>query len=148
MLANYSSAALVIAVVYSCEDAPESCYRSAMRNGVIGLVLLATAGAAAAQAPVRDFEREQAISSAQQRAGAAYQEMQQAQYDAVRAEQDFLNAQDADRAAQKQAAETKQQLNSAKQALDAARARDAKARKAYDDALDAVDRARKAPAAR
>ena len=130
-------------------DALEPCYRSAMRKAVIGLVLLVTAGAAAAQAPARGgIEREQTLSSAQQRAGAAYQEMQQARHHATRAEQDFLNAQEADRVAQKQAAETRQQLDSAKQALDAARARDAKARKAYDDALDAVDRARKAPASR
>jgi hypothetical protein len=130
-------------------DAMEPCYRSAMRKELVGLVLLVTAGAAAAQAPARDaIEREQALSSAQQRAGAAYQEMQQARQNAIRAEGDFLNAQEADRAAQKQAAETKQQLDAARQALDAAKARDAKARKAYDDALDAVDRARKAPAAR
>jgi len=114
-----------------------------------GLILMLAATGAAAQAPVRDaIEREQALSSAQQRAGAAYQEMQQTRHNATRAEQDFLNAQEADRVAQKQAADTKQQLDSAKQALDAARARDAKARNAYDDALDAVDRARKAPAAR
>lgn len=111
--------------------------------------MLAACGTAA-QAPVRDnVEREQAISSAQRRAGAAHQEMQEARHYATRAEQDFLNAQEADRVAQKQAAETKQQLDAAKQALDAAKARDAKARKAYDDALDAVDRARKmAPGAK
>jgi hypothetical protein len=127
----------------------EPCYRSAMRKEVVGLVLLVTAGAAAAQAPARDtVEREQALSSAQRRAGAAYQEMQEARQNATRAEADFLNAQEADRVAQKQAAETKQQLDAAKQAFDAAKARDAKARKAYDEALDAVDRARKAPGTR
>jgi hypothetical protein len=120
-----------------------------MRKQVVGLVLLVTAGAAAAQAPARDaIEREQALSSAQQRAGAAYQEMQEARQNATRAEADFLNAQEADRVAQKQAAETKLQLDGAKRALDAARARDAKSRKAYDEALDAVERARKTPAAR
>ena len=87
-----------------------------MKIEAIGLVLLVTAGAAAAQAPSRDaLEREQALSSAQQRAGAAYQETQQARHNATRAEQDFLNAQEADRVAQKQAAETRQQLDSAKQ---------------------------------
>jgi chromosome segregation ATPase len=120
-----------------------------MRNEVIGLVLLAAAGAAWAQAPAREtIQREQALSGAQLRAGAAYQEMQEARQNAIRAEADLLNAQDANRVAQKQAAETKQQLDAARQALDAAKARDAKARKAYDDALDAVDRARKMPAAK
>jgi len=123
-------------------------YSGEMRATCAGLLLLAIS-AAPAQAQVRDaIEREQALSSAQLRAGAAYQDMQRAQQEAKRAEQDFLNAQEAERAAQKHAAETKRQLDSAKQALGAARAREVKARKTYDEALDAVDRAWKAPPAR
>jgi hypothetical protein len=40
----------------------------------------------------------------------------------------------------------KRQLDGAKKAVDAARQKEARARKAYDEALDEVDRARKAPA--
>lgn len=112
-------------------------------------MLLFAAAGVAAQAPAQTaVEREQALNSAQQRAGAAYNEMLQARQNAKRAEQDFLGAQDLDRAAQKQAAETKKQLSAAKHALDAAKARDANARKAYEQALTEVDRARKVPAAR
>lgn len=118
-----------------------------MRTAGIGLVLLVTAGVAAAQAPVQDrVGREQAIQSGQQRAGIAYSDMQQAQREAKRAEQDFLNAQEAQRAAQKHAEEMKRQLDGAKKALDAARQKEAQAVKAYDDALSAVDRARQPPA--
>ena len=115
-----------------------------MKISCAGLVLLLTAFAASAQAPVEDRGgREQAIQSGQQRAGAAYSDLQQAQYEAKRAEQEFLNAQEAQRAAQKRAEETKQQLDGAKKALDAARQREAQARKAYDDALTSVDQARR-----
>ena len=83
-----------------------------MRIICTGLLLL-VALAAAAQAPVQDRAgREQAIQRGQQRAGAAYRDLQQAQYEAKLAEQEFLNAQEA------------------------------QARKAYDEALDGVDRAR------
>lgn len=123
-------------------------YRSAMKTAVIGLVLLLIAGAAAAQAPVRDRAREQAIQSGQQRAGAAYSNLQQAQHEAKLAEREFLNAQETQRAAQTRAEEMNQQLDGAKKALDAARQKEAQARKAYDEALDGVDQARKKPPAR
>lgn len=120
-----------------------------MKTAVIGLVLLVTAGAAAAQAPVQDRAgREQAIQSGQLRAGAAYSDLQQAQREAKLAEQEFLNAQEAQRAAQKHAEEMKPQLDGAKKALDAARQKEARARKTYDEALDGVDRARQPPPAK
>jgi len=119
-----------------------------MKTAGIGLVLLLTAGAAAAQAPVQDLGRDQAIQRGQQRAGAAYRELREAQYQAKLAEQDHLNALEAQRSAQKQADETKRQLDAAKIALDGAKAREAKARKAYDDALTAVDDAFKIPPAK
>ncbi|MEK7681606.1 MAG: hypothetical protein AAB369_02115, partial [Chloroflexota bacterium] len=63
------------------------------------MVLLLMAGAAAAQAPVQDrASREQAIQSGQLRAGAAYGDLQQAQREAKLAEQEFLNAQEGQRA--------------------------------------------------
>ena len=115
-----------------------------MRIVCAGLLLVALA--AAAQAPVEDRAgREQAIQRGQQRAGAAYSDLQQARHEAKLAEQEFLNAQEAQRAAQKQAEEMKLQLDGAKKALDAARQKEAQARKAYDGALDDVDRARRLP---
>lgn len=100
-----------------------------------GLILLLVVPVALAQAPVQDaVSREQAIQRGQQRAGAAYRELGEAEYQAKLAEQEFLNAQAAQRAAQRQ-------LDAAKKAFDGARAREAKARKDYDDALTAVDKA-------
>ncbi|MGH9650924.1 MAG: hypothetical protein ACRD3I_10695, partial [Terriglobales bacterium] len=92
--------------------------------------------------------REQAIQRGQQRASGAYSNLQQAQYEAKLAEQEFLNAQEAQRSAQKHAEDMKRQLDGAKTALDTARAREVQARKAYDEALDGVDRARRPPPAK
>jgi chromosome segregation ATPase len=117
-----------------------------MKTAIIRLVLLLSASVAAAQAPVQDRAREQAIQSGQQRAGMAYNNLQQAQREAKLAEQEFLNTQEAQRAAQKHAEEMKRQLDGAKKAVDAARQKEAQARKAYDEALDSVDRARQPPA--
>lgn len=104
---------------------------------------------AAAQAPVEDLtSREQAIQRSQQKTGAAYRDLQQAQYESRLAEQDFLNAQDAQKAAQKRADEMKGQLDAAKKSLDAARSKEAAARKRYDEALGGVDRAFQKPPAK
>lgn len=103
---------------------------------------------AAAQAPAPDAAaREQAIQRSQVAAGAAYRELEQAQYEKKLAEQDVLNGQDAYDTAQQQAAERKRQLDAAKKTLDAARAREAQARKRYDEALAGVDRAFEKPPA-
>jgi hypothetical protein len=91
--------------------------------------------------------RDQAIQRGQQRAGAAYGELREAQYQAKLAEQDHFNALEAQRIAQRQADETKRQLDLAKKAVDGAKEREAKARKAYDEALTAVDEAFKSPPA-
>ncbi len=104
---------------------------------------------AAAQAPVEDLtNREQAIQRSQQATGAAYRDLRQAQYEAKLAEQDFLNAQDAQHAAQRHADEMKRQLDAAKKALDAAKAKEAQARRRYDEALKGVDRAFETPSAK
>ena len=119
-----------------------------MRKVCTGLLLWVTL-AAAAQAPAQDrVSREQAIQSGQLRAGAAYTNLQQAQREAKLAEQEFLNAQEAQRAAQKHAEEMKRQLDGAKKAVDAARQKEAQAHRAYDEALSAVDRARQPPPAK
>jgi len=110
---------------------------------------LALATTAQAQAPVEDLtSREQAIQRSQQKTGAAYRDLQQAQYETKLAEQDFLNARDAQAAAQKQADEMKRQLDAAKKALDAARSKVAQARKRYDEALGGVDNAFQKPPAK
>ncbi|MBI2294985.1 MAG: hypothetical protein HYU76_02840 [Betaproteobacteria bacterium] len=120
-----------------------------MRTAYLGLVLLLAAPAAAAQAPVEELSgREAAIQRSQQRAGAAFRELQQVRYQAKLAEQDYLNAEEANRAAQRQAEERKRELEAAKKALDAARAKEAQARKAYDEALTGVDKAWQKPPAK
>jgi len=104
---------------------------------------------AQAQAPVEDLRsREQSIQRSQQKTGAAYRELQQAQYETKLAEQDYLNAQEAQRAAQKHADEMKRQLDAASKALAAAKAREARTRKAYDEALGGVDKAFQKPPAK
>jgi hypothetical protein len=112
----------------------------------LSLVALLAGAAVAAQAPVEDVtSREQAIQHGQQRTGAAYRELQQAQYESKLAEQDLLNAQEASRAAQRHAGEMKRQLDAAKTALDAAKLKEARARSRYDEALAGVDAAFKKP---
>ncbi|MDH3288164.1 MAG: hypothetical protein OEP48_10640 [Betaproteobacteria bacterium] len=114
-----------------------------MQN-VLGMMLWAALAAAAlAQAPVGD--RSGAVQQAQIRASAAYSELQQAQYELKLSGQDYVNTQDAYRAAPQPAGDTaeniKRELDKTKKALDAAKIKEARARKAYDDALDAVDKA-------
>lgn len=124
-------------------------YPDAMKSSYMALALLLTAFAAVAQAPVEDLtSREQAIQRSQQATGAAYRDLQQAQYEAKLAEQDFLNAQEASRAAQQRADEIKRQLDDSKKALDSARQKEAQARKRYDGALKGVDRAFEKPPAK
>jgi predicted nucleic acid-binding Zn-ribbon protein len=120
-----------------------------MRSSLLGAVLLLGVSAAAAQAPAEDArKREEAIQQRQHQAGAAFRELQQAQYEAKLADQDFLNAQDAHAAAQTQVDGRKRQLDDAKKALDAARAKVAQARKRYDEALSGVDQAFQKPPAK
>lgn len=114
-----------------------------------GVLWACLVGAAGAQAPVEDLtNREQAIQRSQARTGAAYRDLQQAKYESKLAEQDFLNAQDAEKAARKQADDAKQQLDAAKRTLDAARSKEMQAQKRYDDALGGVDRAFQTPPAK
>lgn len=114
-----------------------------------GALCASLSGIAGAQAPTEDLtSREQAIQRSQVKTGAAYRELQQARYESKLAEQDFLNAQDAQRAAQKQADQTKRQLDAAKKSLDAARSKEALAQKRYEEALGGVDRAFESPPAK
>ena len=104
------------------------------------LVLLTMANAAGhAQAPVEDArQRQDTLQRDQQKAGAAYREMQQAQFAAKRAEEDFRQA-DADyKAAQTRADELKRHADTAKKNLDAGQAKAEQARKSYEAAVNAV----------
>ena len=104
---------------------------------VIVGALLATS--AFAQAP--DAAQSEAVQRAQIRASAAYRELTQAEYDLKLAEQDYVNTEDAYRAAAQRADDIKRELEKLKQARDAAKVREARARKAYEEALDAVEKA-------
>lgn len=92
-----------------------------------------------AQAPVEDApQRQDAVLQGQQKTGVAYRELQRAEYTSKLAEQDFLNADAAYKAAQKQATDLQHQAQSAKKNLDEAKAKEARARQAYQRATNAV----------
>jgi len=110
-----------------------------MRNALLVTIALAAAAAALAQPPQGD--RSGAVQQAQMRASAAYRELEQAQYELKLAEQDYVNTQDAYRAARPPAEDIKRELAKMEKARDAARRREARARQAYEAALDAVEKA-------
>jgi len=110
-----------------------------MLKVVLMILAAAYAPAAISQPPPED--RSGAVQQAQMRAGAAYRELEQAQYELKLADQDYVNTQDAYRAAAASADDLKREVDKMKKALDAAKAREAHARKAYEAALDAVERA-------
>jgi hypothetical protein len=104
------------------------------------------AQSAFAQAPVEDArQRDDTLQHGQQRAGAAYRELQQAEYASRLAEQDYRNADNAYQAAQKQANDVKRQADTAKKTLEAAKAKEAKARQAYEQMLNAVSQGAQPP---
>lgn len=90
--------------------------------------------------------REQAVQSGQYRAGQAYREWEEARYQSRLAEQDVLNLEDAYQRRAREAAELKRQLDAAKKAFAAAKARETAARQSYEQAVKAVDSARRDPA--
>lgn len=108
----------------------------------------AGAGLACAQAPVEQGPRPpDMVLGAQQKAGMAYQDWQDAVAARAQAEQELRQADAAYQAAQQQLGDSKQRAAAAQQALAAAKAREAATRTAYDKASAAVDRAwgRKTP---
>lgn len=115
------------------------------------LVLLVSSGAQAqAQtlAPIED-RSPPTLQQGQYRTGIAYGELERARHEAKLAEQDVLNARDANSAAQQQAAVRKRELDAAQKVLTAAQARLAAAQLAYEKEVNAVDAAhRAAPAAK
>jgi chromosome segregation ATPase len=105
------------------------------------LIMLAALIASAAFAQPPGENRSEALQQAQIRASASYRELTEAEFQMKLAEQDYLNTQEAYRAALQRAEDIKRELDKTKKALDAARARQARARKDYDAALDAVEKA-------
>jgi len=104
------------------------------------LVLALLAGSAVhAQSPAPVEERGSALQQGQYRATVTHRELDQARYDAKLAEQDVLNARDANAVAQKEAAYRKSELDKAEKVLAAARNRLQAAQQRYDEALRAVD---------
>ena len=121
-----------------------------MKKYGLAILLVCVSSGAMAQAqkpaPVEDVSgREGAVLQNQQRAGIAYRQLQQAQYQTKLAEQDYLNAEDARRAAQKRADELSREAETAKKAFDAAKAKEAAARVAYEKEVNAVDRLQRKP---
>ena len=107
-------------------------------RGLCVLVLLA-ASVAQVQSAAPVEERGSALLQGQYRATVTHRELDQAHYDAKLAEQDMLNARDANAVAQKEAAYRKSELDKAEKALAAARNRLQAAQQRYDEALRAVD---------
>lgn len=73
----------------------------------------------------------------QQRTSAAYRALEQARYERKLAEQDYVNTEDAYRAAQQRADTIKSELGKMAKAREAAREKETAAGKAYDAALNA-----------
>ena len=113
-----------------------------MKSLLLHALLAAVVPVALAQAPVEDARlNRDALQQAQQKAGAAYRAIRQAEFEAQQAELDYRQA-DADfKAAQKRADEFKRLADAAKKNLDAAKAKEAAARKSYTAAVNAVDQA-------
>lgn len=103
------------------------------------ILAAAIATAAFAQPPAGD--RSVAVQQAQMRAGAAYRELGEAQYELKLAEQDYINTQDAYRAVTPERKDIRHELDKTKKALDAARAKEKRAREVYEAALDDVEKA-------
>ncbi len=120
-----------------------------MKSPLLYALLAAAIPVALAQAPVEDARLNQnALQQAQQKAGAAYRELQQSEYAAKQAAQDHRQA-DADfKSAQKRADELKRTADATKKNLDAAQAKEVAARKSYDAAVNAVDQSSPRPAPR
>lgn len=84
-------------------------------RATVTMIVLCVALPVLAQAPVEDARpRQDALQRAQQKAGAAYRELQQAEFEAKQAAQDYRQADADHKAAQKRADELKRQADAAK----------------------------------
>ena len=119
---------------------------------LIACLLAGTALAAVAQqsVPVEELgrEREQAVQRGQIQAGGAYRDWQNALHDVRLTEQDVLNLEEAHRRSSAETVELKRRLDAAKKLHAAAQARAAERRQVYEQAVKAVDSARRETPAR
>ena len=106
-----------------------------MRYSLSVVTLLIAATLAYAQAPVDD-----ALHRGQRKAGAAFGELQKAEFETKQAEQEYRQADASHKAAQKRADELKVQAEAAHKKFEAAKGREVAARKTYDTAVEAVDK--------
>ena len=113
---------------------------------IIPAIVLMMAATCFAQAPVETgrLSGEQ-LQRDQFKAGTAYSDMQRAEQAARNAEEAARKADAVNKDAQKHAVEAQQQADAAKKNLEAAKLREAQARKAYEDAINAVDRVANPP---
>ena len=110
-----------------------------MRMLLFAGLLVASAGFA--QAPVvTGRPSESKLQHDQMKAGNAYRDMQRAEQATRDAEHDFRQADSIYKDTQKRADEARRDADAAKKKLDAAKLKEAQARKAYDAAVNAVDR--------
>ena len=108
---------------------------------ILMTLLLAGAMSCFAQAPVETGRpSSENLQRDQMKAGNAYREMQNAERAARDAEQDYRQAEAVNKDAQKHAEEARLQADATKKKLDAAKAKEAQARKAYEAAVNSVDR--------
>ncbi len=108
---------------------------------ILTIIFLLAAAPCFAQAPVETGRPSDGqLQRDQMKAGTAYREMQRAEQTTRDAEQEFRQADSIFKDTQKRTDEAKQQADAAKKKLDAAKVKEAQARKAYDVAVNAVDR--------
>lgn len=120
---------------------PEDDVEIVMRYRIFRLCLLCLVSAGAwAQAPVENGSTPDTVLGAQQKAGAAYKDWQQALDERTRTEKAAQRAADAYASAQKKLEETKQDAETTKQKAEAAKAREEAAHANYDRATRVVDR--------
>ncbi len=105
------------------------------------IIIGVCAGLAYAQAPVEEGRRmPDAVLDAQQKAGMAYRDWQDAATARARAETELKQATAAYQSAQQQLSDTKRRAETAKKALEAAQTQEITTRDTYDKATAAVDR--------
>src|SRR4051812_19447201 len=105
-----------------------------MRYAVIAVIMSCAVSIALAQAPADEVQR------AQRKAGAAFSDLQKAEFETKQVQEEHRQAHESHNAAQKHADDLKAQAESAHKKLDAAKTREAAARKTYDGAVEAVDK--------
>lgn len=105
-----------------------------MRNMLIAVAAMFAASLAFAQVPTDQLQ------NAQRKAGAAFNDLQKAEFESKQAEKEYRDAEENHKSVQKQADLQKAQADAARKKLEAAKAREAGLRKTYDAAVEDVDK--------